>query len=177
MRGILDVDCVRSSVALPLGTMKLEKALYILSAVLLVLGATLPLLTVSKLIFVTNQVSLVQGVFELLLEGQFLVFLIVFAFSIVLPIVKMYFLFEVIFLHSLHSEKVKRSIRLMHDFGRWAMLDVMVVAVLIVTVKLGALASVEVHSGMYIFGASVLIAMYLTQRVSNAAQRTETTSD
>ena len=146
--------------------MKLERALYILSAILLVLGATLPLITVSKLIFISNQVSLIRGVYELLLEGQVVVFVIVFVFSIVLPLLKMYFLFRVIFTGQRHSEKMKRNIKYMHDYGRWAMLDVMVVALLIVTVKLGAMASVEVHAGLYLFGASVLIAMYLTARVS-----------
>jgi len=45
------------------------------------------------------------------------------------------------------------------------MLDVMVVAVLIVTVKLGALASIEIHPGLYIFGLAVLLIMYITQQV------------
>jgi paraquat-inducible protein A len=53
----------------------------------------------------------------------------------------------------------------MHEYGRWAMLDVMVVAVLIVTVKLGALASIEIHPGLYIFGIAVLLIMFITQQV------------
>jgi paraquat-inducible protein A len=51
----------------------------------------------------------------------------------------------------------------MHDYGRWAMLDVMVVAVLIVASKLSVLASVEVHVGLYVFGLSVILVMLLTQ--------------
>lgn len=54
----------------------------------------------------------------------------------------------------------------MHDYGRWAMLDVFVVAILIVTVKLGAIASVEVHPGLYVFGAAVLLIMIITDRVT-----------
>jgi paraquat-inducible protein A len=53
----------------------------------------------------------------------------------------------------------------MHEYGRWAMLDVMVVAVLIMTVKLGAVASIHIHSGLYIFAAAVLLIMFLTQQV------------
>ncbi len=53
----------------------------------------------------------------------------------------------------------------MHEYGRWAMLDVMVVAVLIVTVKLGAIATIQVHAGLYIFGASVVLLMFITHRV------------
>jgi len=55
----------------------------------------------------------------------------------------------------------------MHDYGRWAMLDVMVVAILIVTVKLGAIASIQVHSGLYVFGLAVLLIMFITHQVVN----------
>ena len=34
-------------------------------------------------------------------------------------------------------------------------------------VKLGAIASIEVHSGLYIFGISVLLIMYITRRIVN----------
>lgn len=53
----------------------------------------------------------------------------------------------------------------MHEYGRWAMLDVMVVAVLIVAVKLGAIVSVEIHYGLFVFGAAVLLIMLVTRRV------------
>jgi paraquat-inducible protein A len=53
----------------------------------------------------------------------------------------------------------------MHDYGRWAMLDVMVVAMLIVMVKLGAIVSITIHSGLYVFGSAVLLIMYITHHV------------
>jgi paraquat-inducible protein A len=60
----------------------------------------------------------------------------------------------------------------MHRYGRWAMLDVMVVAVLIMTVKLGAIASIQVHYGLYVFGAAVLIIMLITGYVVRLTGRT-----
>ena len=59
----------------------------------------------------------------------------------------------------------QRYLRLMHEYGRWAMLDVLVVAILVVTVKLGAIASIEVHYGLFTFGAAVLLIMFVTNRV------------
>ena len=61
----------------------------------------------------------------------------------------------------------------MHDYGRWAMLDVMVVAMLIVTVKLGAIASIQIHPGLYVFGAAVLLIMLITQ-LTVSTLRTQT---
>ena len=53
----------------------------------------------------------------------------------------------------------------MHLFGKWSMLDVFVVAVLVVTVKLGAIASVEARYGLYAFTVAVFLTMYVTARV------------
>ena len=64
-------------------------------------------------------------------------------------------------------------LNLMHDYGRWAMLDVMVVAMLIVTVKLGAIASIQIHPGLYVFGAAVLLIMLITQ-LTVSTLRTQT---
>jgi paraquat-inducible protein A len=89
----------------------------------------------------------------------------------VLPFVKMFCLYKVIFNHNTTpSPAIDRYIKIMHDYGRWAMLDVMVVAVLIVASKLSVLASVDVHIGLYIFGLSVILVMLLTQRASTLAQ-------
>ena len=58
--------------------------------------------------------------------------------------------------------------RLLHwigQFGKWSMLDVFVAALLIVTVRLGAIADVEVHFGLYAFAASVVLTMLATSKV------------
>ena len=74
-------------------------------------------------------------------------------------------LFKLLAVNGKDNSSYRRYLHLMHDYGRWAMLDVMVVAVLIVTVKLGAIASIQVHYGLYLFGASVLLIMIVTNKV------------
>ena len=78
---------------------------------------------------------------------------------------KIILLFNLLHPNTTEPARRKKLLHLMHEYGRWAMLDVMVVAVLIVTVKLGALASIEIHPGLYIFGLAVLLIMYITQQV------------
>lgn len=155
-----------------------SKLLFILASILLVLGVSLPLITVSKLVVISTTYSLLSGIFALLSTGQVVLFVAVFLFSIVLPLAKMYCLYKVIFSRrnsslssypSNSSSTIDRYIKLMHDYGRWAMLDVMVVAVLIVASKLSVLASVEVHVGLYVFGLSVILVMLLTQRAVKLA--------
>lgn len=136
-----------------------------LALILFVLGVFLPMLTISKFIFISHSFSVISGVIELLRNGQLLLFLVVVGFSIVMPVLKFYVLFKLLSRKLVNDSKTRRYLHLMHEYGRWAMLDVMVVAVLIVTVKLGAVVSIQVHSGLYVFGSAVLLIMLITQEV------------
>ena len=150
---------------IPAAAAKRMRWLLILASGLFVAGICLPMITISKFIVVTNSFSVISGVLELLSNGQVLLFVVVAGFSIVLPILKIGVLFKLLSAGSFQTPKIKRYLHLMHEYGRWAMLDVMVVAVLIVTVKLDAIASIEVHGGLYVFGASVLLIMLITHKV------------
>jgi paraquat-inducible protein A len=139
--------------------------LLMLAAVFFAMGIFLPMITLSKFIIIENSFSVISGVVELFNNGQFPVFILVAGFSIVLPVMKILVLFKLLSTSTKQNPKIKRYLHLMHDYGRWAMLDVMVVAVLIVTVKLGAIATIQVHFGLYVFGASVLLIMVVTHKV------------
>ncbi len=109
--------------------------------------------------------SVVSGVIELLQNGHILLFVVVTVFSIILPIMKIRVLYKLLSQKETNNPKTKHYLHLMHEYGRWAMLDVMVVAVLIVTVKLGAIASIEVHFGLFVFGSAVALMMLITNKV------------
>ena len=146
---------------------KLLLGLLVLATGLLAAGLSLPMMTITKLIMFSNSFSVVSAVFELAQKGHLLLFIIVATFSIVMPILKIVILFKLVLNRENNSKLINKLLHLMHEYGRWAMLDVMVVALLIVMVKLGAIASIEVHSGLYIFGISVLLIMYITRRIVN----------
>lgn len=148
----------------------------IAASVLLSVGLAAPMITMSKFVYIRSSFSVLSGVYELLKNGQIILFVLVAGFSVVLPVVKIFFLFKILLNTSKHNggtrysiavsrTYIQRYLHLMHEYGRWAMLDVMVVAVLIVTVKLGAIATIQVHAGLYIFGASVVLLMFITHRV------------
>ncbi len=141
--------------------------LLVVSSALLLIGFITPMLTISKFIVVRHSLSILTGVWQLLTEGQFFLFIIIALFSIVMPLAKIILLFNLLHPATRNPKRRTKLLHLMHDYGRWAMLDVMVVAILIVSVKLGAIASIQVHSGLYIFGAAVLLIMFITQQVVN----------
>lgn len=56
-------------------------------------------------------------------------------------------------------------------YGKWSMLDVFVVALLLVIVKLGVLATVEVHYGIYMYALAGLLIMLCTTIINNIAKQ------
>jgi paraquat-inducible protein A len=152
-------------IEIPLAAARRLMLLLLISSGLLVAGLWLPMLTLTKFLLVANSFSVISGVVELYQRQQWFLFLAVGLFSVLLPLFKLVFLFLLLHSRQLGSTHFQRWLKWMHDFGRWAMLDVMVVAVMIVTVKLGVVAQVEIHSGLYLFGGAVLLIMYITHRV------------
>ena len=155
----------KSVLAIPAAEARQLRWLLLLCSVLLGIGLVTPMLTISQFIFIRNSFSVISGVYELFRNGQYLLFLVVAGFSIALPLLKLLVLFRLVHPASDSGAATQRYLRLMHEYGRWAMLDVLVVAILVVTVKLGGIASVEVHYGLYTFGAAVLLIMFVTNRV------------
>lgn len=131
----------------------------------LVSGLFAPIITLEKFYFFDNTVSIISGLLELIDDGQFLLFGIILLFSVVLPVIKLLLLNKLLS-PSINSEHhFKRHLNWMHQYGKWSMLDVFVVAVLIATVKLGAVANVQLHYGLYLFAAAVILTMIVTARV------------
>jgi paraquat-inducible protein A len=137
-----------------------------LTAVLLLVGLSAPMLTIEQFLFIKSSFSVLSGTWQLLLQGQYLLFLLIAGFSIVLPTLKLLVLLRLTGAAIQHDSRLPRYLKLMHDYGRWSMLDVFVVAVLVVTVKLGAIAQVQIHYGLYAFCAAVLLTLFITARIS-----------
>lgn len=141
----------------------LLRSLLLISILLLIAGLFMPMMTITQFIFIRDDFSVISGITELWKSGKYLLFMVIGCFSIVLPFAKIALLYKLLQSDNKPHPIKMKILKLMHDYGRWAMLDVMVVAMLIVTVKLGAIASIEIHPGLYVFGAAVLLIMLTTQ--------------
>jgi paraquat-inducible protein A len=161
----MQVESKIQDLQIPIGAARRLLMLLGLSGGLLLAGLWLPMMTLTKFVFIANSFSVISGVVELFKRGHWFLFIVVGVFSVLLPLMKLAFLFMLLRSRQLGSPHFARWLKWMHDFGRWAMLDVMVVAVMIVTVKLGVVAQIEIHAGLYLFGAAVLLSMYITHQV------------
>ena len=140
---------------------------FFLAATLLCLvsGLFAPIITLEKFYFFENTVSIMSGLLELIGEGQFLLFIIIALFSVVLPVLKLFMLNKLLSPKLADNESFQKHLEWMHHYGKWSMLDVFVVAVLLAAVKLGSVADVQLHYGIYLFAAAVLLTMLVTARV------------
>ncbi|MBE6401424.1 MAG: hypothetical protein E7037_05285 [Verrucomicrobia bacterium] len=110
----------------------------------------------------SNTFSLVSGLGELLSHGQLFLFIVILLFSILFPVAKLLSLGYIAFYDADEATR-KRQLKWLSSFGKWSMLDVFVIALLVVSLKLGDMVNVEIHSGIYFFVASVILTMILTQ--------------
>jgi len=137
----------------------------LLAACLLLTGLLSPVITLTKFVLIENTFSVLSGVIELLKEGKLFLFLLIAGFSIVLPVLKLWILYRLVSKSAAMEKSVRKLLHWMHLYGKWSMLDVFVVAILVVAVKLGAIADVEMRFGLYAFAASVLLTMYVTSSI------------
>ncbi len=137
----------------------------VVSLLTLIAGVLLPIVTIEKFYLVENRFSILSGTIQLFIEQRYFLFVLIALFSILLPVLKLGVLYQILNSVNAPSLETKRYLHWMHLYGKWSMLDVFVVAILVVSVKLGAIASVEVHLGLYAFAISVLSTMFLTARI------------
>lgn len=118
----------------------------------------LPVLTIEKLGH-HHTTSILGGTFDLMWHGNILVGLVVFFFSIVLPLVKLLALLELSHV-GLTSQKHRAwTYRVVEWTGRWSMMDVLLLALLVTLVKLGDLVSFQLGPAVFAFVLCVIMSM------------------
>ncbi len=104
----------------------------------------LPILEIEKLGH-HHRSSILGGIFDLYRAGSFFVATVILLFSIVLPLLKILALLELSWLCSMKQKHRARTYRWMEQIGKWSMMDVMLLALLVMTIKLTGV--VQFHFG------------------------------
>jgi paraquat-inducible protein A len=107
-----------------------------------------------------HDASLLSGTVALLVEGPMLVGLIVGVCSLVMPVIKLLVIVALTQDATANSARVRGLAHtLIETAGRWGLLDVMLVAVLLATLKLKGL--VEIHAGPGALAFTLCVALNL----------------
>jgi len=141
------------------------------SAVLLTVGWLVPVMTVRRLLFFEDRVSVIQALEVLWERGQFLLFFIMLIFSMLLPLVKIFLAFRLWRDADVRGEKFEASLRRAEILGRWSMLDVFLMALAVAAVNFSLIADVHLHWGLYALAGGVVLSLIATTRMSVIAVR------
>lgn len=139
----------------------------------LVVAWFLPIMTLTKFWFWSNRVSLWETAVGLLRESDVLLFIIVAGFSMIFPTVKLLVAGWVWARVDASSPRGHRAVGWMEALGKWSMVDVFVVALIVVAVKVSLVTDVGVHAGVYVFAGAVAMSIVLMAWIGRALKRAE----
>jgi paraquat-inducible protein A len=142
--------------------------LILAATVCLVLGLTLPILRLTRFYIWTDVHSLVSVVWELYASGEVVLACIIALFSIIFPFLKLLHLLTIYSIRQVRPpDRPSRWLQRLSWLGKWSMLDVLVLALLIFYAKAMNLADAMSMPGIYLFAASVILTMFATAIIEN----------
>ncbi len=136
----------------------------LLAAILLYIPANLyPIMAVTSL-GQTQSDTILSGVLFLMHHGMWPLALVVFVASVLVPLLKLAILVYLLVSVQLRSGWRLRDrtqlYRITEAVGRWSMVDIYVVTILVALVRLGNLATIEAQAGAVFFAAVVVLTMF-----------------
>jgi paraquat-inducible protein A len=131
----------------------------LLLAALVILGFNLdrPILHVEKFWVFANQISIWSGMMALYHGGEAWLGTLILVFSIIIPIGKILLLIAYLAAEPWLGRRSDSLVRVLSALGRWSMLDVLIVAIFVVSLRLGAVAQADLLPPLYWFVGSVLL--------------------
>ena len=137
-------------------------ALLLTSAILYIPANLLPIMTINSL-GQGSPSTIMAGVIELMQHGMIPIAAVVFIASILVPTFKLVGIALLLFSVQRHQPLSARQRIIMYRFiefiGRWSMLDIFVIAILVAVVNFGRIASVEANLGAVAFASVVVLTM------------------
>ena len=138
-------------------------ALLLCAAVLYIPANLLPVMYTRSLLE-DERDTIMSGVLELLHSGSWPIAVLVFIASIVVPLLKIITLAVILFSvwrrsPRLHAER-SELFRMVEFIGRWSMLDVYAISLLVALVQIRSLAYVSVGWGALAFGSVVVLTLF-----------------
>ena len=129
------------------------------AAMTLVLGVTLPAIQLTKLYLWTDQHSILSATYALYLDKEYFLAGLIGLFSIVIPACKLFYLLVVSTISAPRPAMRERAIDRLESLGKWSMMDVLVLALMVFYVNASALADATALPGIYCYAASVFLTM------------------
>jgi paraquat-inducible protein A len=139
----------------------------VLTAALLYIPANVLPVMHTHTVFSDDDDTIMSGVISLAHSGSWPLAVLVFFASIVVPLLKLIALGEVLYAVARksvrHAKQRSRLFRIVEFVGRWSMLDVYAVSLLVTLVQIESLATIGVRLGSLAFAAVVVLTTLAAQ--------------
>ncbi|RZF29643.1 paraquat-inducible protein A [Paraburkholderia sp. UYCP14C] len=137
---------------------------FLLAAAVLYMPAVLLPVMMTSTLFGAQSDTILSGVVFLWNSGSWSLAVIVFIASVLVPILK---ILSLVFLawttqlrSPLNARRRTRIYRLVESVGRWSMLDIYVITILVAFVQIGEVATIDAGPGAIAFGAVIVLTMF-----------------
>lgn len=109
--------------------------------------------------------SIIDGVLGFWSDGRYFLFVLVFLFSVVLPLGKVLIGIWAWLAAADPGSLPDRLLRAAAWISRWSMLDVCIVALLVVALEGSLLTTADIHAGLVLFATGVVVSTIATYRL------------
>jgi paraquat-inducible protein A len=128
------------------------------SIALLPPAVLLPIVEIEKLGH-HHKSSLLGGIRELFQAGEWGIGVVIFLFSILFPVIKLLILLDLSFVQFLKPKQRSIAHRWMEWAGKWSMLDVLLLAILVMWIKLQGVVSFQFGPAIVAFSLCVVFSL------------------
>jgi len=139
----------------------------ICAAIILYIPANILPITITSSLGTTQADTIISGVIYFAQSGSWEIALVIFVASVFVPFAKLiiliFLLISVQFRSTWKPVDRTRLYRLTELVGRWSMVDIYVVTILVALVKLGAIVTIEAGPAAVYFAAVVVITMFAAE--------------
>ena len=125
----------------------------------------MPAISVTSFVVFGETYSILGGVLAFWTDGRYGLFLLVFLFSVVLPLGKVLVGIWAWLAAAPGGSPAGRLLRAAAWVSRWSMLDVFIVALLVVALEGSLLSTADIHAGLVLFAVGVVVSTVATHRL------------
>lgn len=133
---------------------------------LLAFGLFLPAIEISSFFFLSREFSLFEGVFSFLEAGDYFLFAVTFAFSILFPAFKIVTGLVLWHAADVTGPSAHALLNGLAAASKWSMLDVFIIALVVLVADGRLLSGADIRIGVIVFSASVLVSTWAVRRLS-----------
>ncbi len=126
---------------------------------LLAAGLWFPVMTVQSFFVFSSGFSILQSLQALWDAQEYLLFAAILLFSVLFPTVKLASCLALWWLAEIDGAAFRNLADAIDALGRWSMLDVFLLAILLVTVRTASVGGASTNLGLYLFAGAVVLSM------------------